>query len=84
MSLIMSLMLLQAAATPSQPASAEPAPKPPAKAKLICKTIVPTGSRLGGERTCAPKSEWDRLAAETQEGTQDLIKSKRTCNGGPC
>ena len=82
MSILISLLLLQA--TPAEPATAKPATPPSDGAKIVCKTITPTGSRLGGTRKCAPKREWDRLAAETEEATRALTKSTRTCSGGPC
>lgn len=82
MSILISLLLLQA--TTTAPATAKPAAPPPDGAKIICKTIKETGSRLGGTRKCAPKREWDRLAAETEEATRALNKSTRTCSGGPC
>lgn len=81
MSILISLLLLQAVSAP--PATAKPTASPPDD-KIICKTITPTGSRLGGTRTCAPKREWDRLAAETQEGARDLNKSTQTCGGERC
>lgn len=84
MSMILSLLLLQAAATTPQGEEPKTAVPPSDKSKLVCKTITPTGSRLGGKRVCAPQSEWDRLASETQEGTQDMLKSTRTCGGEPC
>ncbi len=82
MSILVSLLLLQA--TTVSPATAKPAVPPSEGAKIICKTIKPTGSRLGGTRKCAAKREWDRLAAESEEAARELNKSTRTCSGGPC
>jgi hypothetical protein len=33
--------------------------KPKSEDKVICRTEVATGSRLGGARTCMKKSDWD-------------------------
>jgi len=69
MSTFIALLLLQAtaAAPPAQVAST-----PPDDAKIVCKTITPTGSRLGGERICLPKREWRRLHESGQEATRDM------------
>lgn len=80
MSILIALLLLQA--TSAEPPTAKPPPSD--GAKIVCKTITPTGSRLGGTRKCAPQRDWDRLAAETEEATRALTKSTRTCGGGPC
>jgi hypothetical protein len=58
----------------SSPALAQSTPQAPATApatgaatpgdadtKPVCKTVVPTGSRLGGKRECHTKSEWAEL-----------------------
>ncbi len=29
-----------------------------AASKIVCRTIVPTGSRLGGERVCKTQADW--------------------------
>jgi hypothetical protein len=39
--------------------------------KVVCKYEVPTGSRLGGHKTCMKKSEWDAQAAEARR-TRDF------------
>jgi hypothetical protein len=70
-SLIAIAGLLIAAAAPAWAAN-EPAPavvqpttvapatvKPKPEDKVICKTEVATGSRLGGARTCMKKSDWE-------------------------
>ena len=64
MSLIVSLFLLQAAA--AQPTAAAPAASPPDDAKIVCRTINPTGSRLGGKRICLSKKEWRRMHEESR------------------
>jgi hypothetical protein len=71
MSILMALVLLQA--TAAAPATAtQPAASLPDDSKIVCKTITPTGSRLGGERICLPKREWRRLHDTGQEATRDM------------
>ena len=43
----------------------------PDDAKIVCKTILPTGSRLGGKRTCLPKKDWRRLQQESEAAARD-------------
>jgi hypothetical protein len=69
MSIMMSLFFLQAAATT---ATSETASIPSDDAKIVCKTVTPTGSRLGGQRICLPKREWRRLHETGQEATRDM------------
>jgi hypothetical protein len=47
---------------PAAPAVVQPSPEN----KMICKYETPTGSRLGGHRTCMKKSDWDALAADAR------------------
>jgi hypothetical protein len=70
MSILMSLTLLQAT-TAASPA-AQTASAAPDDAKIVCKTVQPTGSRLGGERICLPKKEWRRLHESGQEATREM------------
>lgn len=55
------------ATAPAAPADAAAPAKPAAKAldpdRKICKTVLPTGSRLGGTTTCMTKSQWDAQSA---------------------
>lgn len=69
MSIVMSLALLQAAT--AAPA-ATPTVTPPDDAKIVCKTITPTGSRLGGERKCMSKKDWRRLNQEGEEAAREI------------
>lgn len=70
MSLFLSLFLLQAASTPT---SATPAAATPADdAKIVCKTINTTGSRLGGKRICASKKEWRRMNEEAEKAAREI------------
>jgi hypothetical protein len=74
MSILISLVLLQAT-TAAPPAATQTASTPPEDARIVCKTITPTGSRLGGERICLPKREWRRLHESGQEATRDMQDS---------
>jgi hypothetical protein len=47
--------------------------------KVICKTEVPTGSRLGGHRTCMRKSDWD---AQTQDARHKMDFRPPTATAG--
>ena len=35
--------------------------------KVVCKYEVPTGSRLGGHKTCMKKSDWDLQARQNAD-----------------
>lgn len=37
--------------------------------KIICRTLLGTGSRLNSERVCLPKREWQRMWDEGREMT---------------
>ena len=65
MSMLVSLMLLQAAAT--APETAVSPATPSDDKKVVCKTIRETGSRLGGKRECRTKEEWARIEQENQQ-----------------
>ena len=71
MALLMSLALLQAAAA-TAPAANTPAPE---DAKVVCKTINLTGSRLDSKRVCMTKAEWRRMNKESEEATRDIQDS---------
>ena len=68
MSVVLSLLLLQATAVAS-PAD-DQAATPPDDAKIVCRMITATGSRLGGKRTCLSKKEWRRLDRQSEETTR--------------
>lgn len=69
-------------------ASAQPAAVPSSEAGVTvqasdpdpvkCKTITPTGSRLGGKKYCMRVSEWDNIRREAQEDTVDRQQNSRT------
>lgn len=58
-------------ATTVSPANVKPNPAD----KVICKYEIPSGSRLGGHRTCMKKSDWDAQAAATQAVMSQRIGS---------
>jgi len=48
--------------------AAAPAPDPKHDPnKVICHTITPTGSRLGGERICQPRHVWEEQARNAKD-----------------
>jgi hypothetical protein len=71
MSTLMSVLLLQAA-TVTPPATTQVAATPADDAKIVCRTITPTGSRLGGKRICLSKKEWRRMHEAGQEAAGDI------------
>jgi hypothetical protein len=38
-----------------------------ADTKMICKTVTPTGSRLGGKRVCMTKADWEKQSRSAQD-----------------
>jgi len=70
MSILISVLLLQAAtATTEAPTQVVVAPAD--DAKIVCKTITPSGSRLGGKRTCLSKKDWRRMQADSESTTRE-------------
>ncbi len=51
----------------------------------VCRTITATGSRLGGRRDCRTRQEWDDLARDHRETTEEVIRQNNTggCIAGP-
>jgi hypothetical protein len=70
MSIMISLLLLQSAA--GVPATAQVEESPSDDAKIVCKTVNTTGSRLGGKRVCASKKEWRRLNDEAEKTAREV------------
>ena len=66
MSVLLSFFLFQAATV--VPVTA-PAAATPDDAKVVCRTIQETGSRLGGKRVCMTKKEWKRMQEEGRATT---------------
>lgn len=57
-------------------ASAQVSRAPPDPNEKICQVIKPTGSRLGGKKICATRSEWaeqKRLDREATEKAQTQL-----------
>ena len=73
MSIGVTLAILQAAAAASP--AVPTAVAPPDDAKVVCKTVNPTGSRVAGKRVCMTKAEWRRLSRESEEATRDIQDS---------
>jgi len=69
MSLFMSLFVLQAV-TAAPTTTGQVAATPPDDAKIVCRTLNETGSRLGGKRVCLSKKEWRRMYDESRETAQ--------------
>jgi hypothetical protein len=61
------------------PAASAPTTNPQAKDpnKMVCRTIVPTGQRLGGERICHTQSEW----AEINHTARDMVTNAQMTGG---
>lgn len=49
--------------------------------KLVCKYIKETGSRVGQQRMCATKREWELVELQTREDMRNL-QSRGTLTGG--
>lgn len=61
-----------AESAPKAEESAEPSAEKGKKAKKqkrICRSVGTTGSRLGGQRICKTKDEWDKDARRAREET---------------
>ena len=66
---MLSLIALVALLAEPTTAPTEPTPfKNKDDAKIICRTLVGTGSRLDTQRVCLPKREWTRMFTESSEG----------------
>lgn len=71
----------------SVPIFAQPTQQPgalakPAKAqdKLVCRLVNTTGSRLGGERVCKTRAEWE---AESDRNREDFENAPRQPSADP-
>jgi hypothetical protein len=63
----------QPAAAPAAPAAPAAAPAPKGKNdpdKVVCRTILPTGTRLGGTRVCHTQAEWADITRDSQRTTE--------------
>jgi hypothetical protein len=70
MSILFSLFLIQA--TAAAPQAASQPNNPSDDAKIVCKTVNTTGSRLGGKRMCNTKKEWRRLNEEAEKTAREI------------
>ena len=50
----------------------------PAKPKLVCRSELPTGSRLGGVRICKTQAEWDDIARRSRDTLDDSVRRGMT------
>jgi len=55
-----------ASATTVAPATVKASPED----KVVCKTEIPTGSRLGGQKVCMKKSDWTAQAQDVRRQRQ--------------
>ena len=67
MSMLIVLSMFQAAATPAT----TPPAAPPEDAKITCRSITVTGSRLDTKRVCMSKKEWRRMQDESRATAED-------------
>jgi hypothetical protein len=60
------MLLLAAPAAAQAPEPAPPAAQPKADDPVICKQQQTTGTRLGAQRICMPRSQWDLQQRELE------------------
>lgn len=70
------LALIGAIALPAA-AQEKPAEKKVDPDKKICRTVKSTTSRLGGQRECRTKAEWDMIAAQGGEAVRNAATTGR-------
>jgi hypothetical protein len=88
---VIALLAAGVAASDVPPPSSAPPPKPATLAskgsdqdkqnQIICKTEIPTGSRLGGVRECHTKAQWDEQTRQAREATENQ-QAQGINNGG--
>ncbi len=66
------LALLMLTAATSVSAAENEDKEAPKKEKMICKRDKVTGSRTKVNRICMTKAQWDRLAANTKKGLDEM------------
>jgi hypothetical protein len=54
---------------PAVPAKARPADDPD---EMICKHVIPTGTRIGEKRVCQSRAHWAVLARDSRDAADDL------------
>jgi hypothetical protein len=77
------LAMAAVVATPAAagaPASQDQAAAKPAKPedKVVCRFVNSTGSRLGREKECKTRAQWDRESEETQD---DIARQSARATG---
>lgn len=78
--------VLAAASVFFEPVSSAPTTVQAAGAKqskdqvVVCRLVNTTGSRIGGERSCKTKADWDRLQDETRD---DVDRQRERATGVP-
>ena len=84
----MSVLLFALAVVASDPGG--PAAAAPEADKLICKHVPTVGTRLGGEKRCMTKADWEnrrgdarRAVGERQRYGQQTLESAGRGNAGP-
>ncbi|GAO38250.1 hypothetical protein SCH01S_10_00600 [Sphingomonas changbaiensis NBRC 104936] len=74
--LLVTTMLLLAAADPNAATGAQPEPKE----KLICRREVPIGSLIASRKICLTKSQWDKRATDGNEAARKMVyENMGTC-----
>lgn len=68
------VLALAAAIAAANPAATAEQPAKAAKPKLVCRTELPTGSRLGGTRICKTQAEWDDIARNSRDTLDNSIR----------
>ena len=60
-------------AAPAQPEQlAKMSPVPVRDTDVICKTRIPTGSRLGGAKECRTRAEWAGIASQYRNAVDHM------------
>jgi hypothetical protein len=57
---------------PPSPAATAPAPSAKDPDKVVCRYIVPTGQRLGGQKVCHTNAEWADINRSAKDQTNDM------------
>jgi hypothetical protein len=70
---LIAAVLLASAQPVADPQAATPVTPAPKKEKKICRTLNTTGSRLGGDRVCKTKAEWDADSEETRQQVERAL-----------
>lgn len=63
------------AATSMAPAAMAVEKEPSSGDKVVCKNVKMTGTRLGRERVCMTKAQWEKDADEARKNGGDAINN---------